>query len=130
MRSHLRTSGFEDTVIEETLDSLTSQGFVDDRAFAAAWVESRVTFRPRSRRLIIKELIDKGVDETVADNATEDIDDEPIAMALAAKRAGMLREVDREVFVRRLSNYLAGRGFDYGTVVRAVRAAWSQDPRS
>jgi len=126
MRLHLQTAGFEDLVIQETLLSLTSHGFIDDRAFAAAWVGSRMAFRPRSRRLIIKELIDRGVDEAIAENATEDIDDEPIAMALATRRAITLRELEKDVFMRRLSRYLTGRGFNYGTVGRAVRAAWLQ----
>ncbi|MBN1857245.1 MAG: RecX family transcriptional regulator [Dehalococcoidia bacterium] len=130
MRTHLHTAGFDDEVVEETLASLTAQGFIDDHEFAAAWAESRMTFRPRSKRLIAKELIDRGVDETAADNATEDIDDESTATALALRRAGMLQDVDKEVFMRRLTRYLASRGYDYGTIGRAVRAAWAQKPDS
>jgi regulatory protein len=130
MRSHLQTAGFGDSIVEETLQSLISQGFIDDHAFAVAWVESRMTFRPRSRRLIIKELIDKGVDEALADSAAEEIDDESTALALALRRASMLRDSDREVFMRRLSRYLTSRGFDYGTIGRAVRAAWAQNADS
>ncbi len=89
-----------------------------------------MAFRPRARRLIIKELTDKGVTEEIANDVTGDIDDEPIALAIATRRARAMKELDRASFIRRLSRYLSSRGFDYGTIAHAVRTVVAEDDRS
>jgi SOS response regulatory protein OraA/RecX len=89
-----------------------------------------MAFRPRARRLIVKELTDKGVAEEIANEVTSDIDDEPVALAIAARRGSALKELDRASFIRRLSRYLSSRGFDYGTVAHAVRAVCGDDDHS
>jgi regulatory protein len=130
IRLHLRSAGFGEVLVEDVLRTLTARGFIDDRAFARAWTESRMAFRPRARRLIVKELTDKGVAEEIANEVTGDIDDEPVALAIAARRASALKELDRASFIRRLSRYLSSRGFDYGTVAHAVRAVCGDDDHS
>ncbi len=87
-------------------------------------------FRPRARRLIVKELTDKGVAEEIANDVTSDVDDEPLALAIAERRASALKGLDRASFIRRLSRYLSSRGFDYGTVAHAVRAVSMDDDHS
>lgn len=130
IRRHLRSASFGEVLVEEALQTLTARGFIDDRAFARAWTESRMAFRPRARRLIIKELTDKGVAQEIANDVTSDIDDEPIALAIATRRASALKELDRASFIRRLSRYLSSRGFDYGTVAHAVSTVVMDDDRS
>ena len=130
IRRHLRSAGFGEVPVEEALQTLTARGFIDDRAFARAWTESRMEFRPRARRLIVKELTDKGVAEEIANDVTSDVDDEPLALAIAERRASVLKGLDRASFIRRLSRYLSSRGFDYGTVAHAVRAVCMDDDHS
>ena len=130
VRRHLQSAGFGEVQVEEALQTLATRGLIDDRAFAREWTENRMEFRPRARRLIIKELTDKGVAEEIANDVTSEIDDEPVALAIATRRASMLKEQDRASFIRRLSRYLSSRGFDYGTVAHAVRAVCKDSDHS
>jgi len=125
MRAYLRRSGIEDATIDDIVAALARQGLLDDRSFAAAWTESRLSSRPRSRRLLQRELRGKGVDDETASEATQAVDDESTAVELARRRARLLQGLDRGAAVRRLSDYLLRRGYDGETVRKAVRAALS-----
>jgi len=130
MRAYLRRWDIEDATADDTVAALARQGLLDDRSFAAAWTESRLSSRPRSRRLLHRELRGKGVDDEIASEATQAVDDESTATELARRRAHVLRGLDRGTAVRRLSDYLLRRGFDGDTVRRAVRDALSGDDDS
>lgn len=125
IRQGLRRAGFTDSTVDEVADQLREQGYLDDRAFAADWTQSRMQSRPRGRMLIERELRAKGVGDDDAAAATSGIDDDATAVALATRRARLMRGLDRETFVRRLSNYLRTRGFSGETVARAVAVALS-----
>ncbi|HHE41114.1 MAG TPA: regulatory protein RecX, partial [Dehalococcoidia bacterium] len=80
IRRSLQAAGFPTRVVEEAISRLLQQGLLDDDAFARSWSESRQAFRPRSRRLIRKELRDKGIAPELADRLTEGIDDDVVAL--------------------------------------------------
>ena len=126
----LERLGFEADVVAKTLDALVSAGELDDRAFASAWTDSRMRFRPRSKWLIRRELEDKGIDSALAQDATEGIDDYSTAQELAQRRASRLRGLDRTTFIRRLTRYLASRGYDRGTSSRVVMEILSKNSPS
>ena len=127
---HLERLEFDPDTISRTLDSLVSFGEIDDRAFASAWTDSRMRFRPRSKWLIRRELEEKGVDAELAQNATEDIDDYSTAGELARHRASHLHGLDRTTFTRRLMSYLVSRGYNRGISSRVVIELLSEDSSS
>ena len=122
MRRSLRHAGFEDSAIEDAIIHLQRQNLLDDQSFAADWVRSRMESRPRGKRLIEHELRVKGISTDDACAATSGVDDEATALALAARRAELMRGLDRQTFIRRLANYLLARGFSRETVSRAIRS--------
>jgi len=128
--SHLERLEFDADTISETLDALASYGELDDRAFASAWVDSRMRFRPRSKWLIQRELRDKGIAPELARDSTEDIDDYASARELAQHRASQLQGLDRATFIRRLTRYLASRGYDRGTTTHVVMEILPKGPTS
>jgi len=130
IRRSLGRAGFEESTIEETTAQLHRQGLLDDRGFASEWAESRLHSRPRGRRLIEHELRVKGVDEEDVAAATSDIDDDATALVLAARRAKLMQNLDRQTFIRRLSNYLRTRGFSGETISRAVTAVLTNNDDS
>ena len=126
IRRSLRRAGFGASAIEAAVAHLLHQGLINDRSFAADWTQSRTQSRPRGRRLIEHELRAKGVSAEDAAAATSDVDDDATALALAARRARLMRGLDRQTLVRRLSNYLLARGFSRETVSRAVVSVLSE----
>jgi len=126
LRRLLRRRGFDSELIAETVARLREQNLSDDLSFARFWKESRLGSRPRSRRLIAKELRDKDVAEDIIREVTRDIDDESHAYQLGASRMRVLAGLDYRRFKRRLSSYLAYRGFSREVVVGTVSRLWQE----
>lgn len=114
----------------ETQDKVVSRlreaKLLDDLAFAEAWVENRMEFRPRSAWAIKSELRKKGVANEIIDEALDDFDDEDAVRRAAAIGARKYRKLDWELFRKRLGAYLARRGFKYHSITPAVEHEWGE----
>lgn len=103
---------------------LRELGLLDDRRFAEQWVEERLRIRPRGRRMLRKELLDKGISrELVEEVLDRDLKEEQNAIAIAEKAMGRMRSLDPRVARRRLAAMLARRGFGYEVAGYAMRRA-------
>jgi len=122
----LHRRGFANEVAEQTIIKLREQNLSDDFAFARFWKENRLSFRPKSKRLIKKELRDKKVAAEIIEQVTEDIDDEAIAYKLGSNRISTLAHLDYPDFYRRLSSYLAYRGFGYEVIKHTAALIWRE----
>ena len=98
----------------------------DDFAFAQFWKDNRLSFRPKSKRLIKRELRDKKVAAEIIEQVTRDIDDEEIAYKLGSNRLSSFAHLDYPDFYRRLSSYLAYRGFNYEVIKRTASILWQE----
>ena len=126
IRQNLRKHEMPEEVIEETLERLRQDGLANDGQFAQAWVENRRAFRPRSRRLLAMELRQKGLDDEAVSSALEDVDDEPLAYEAAKKRAPRLKALEWADFRKKLSEFLARRGFSYSVIAPVVTRIWNE----
>jgi len=126
VRQRLRRHGFADDVVSRTITELEQRKLIDDVAFAHFWIDNRLSFSPRSRRLIKLELRQKGVAYQTADEVTGDLDDEVSAYEAALKKARVLAALDYGEFRRRLSGYLRRRGFSYEVVSTVVAGLWRE----
>jgi len=126
IRQNLRKHEIPEPVIEQTLDRLRQDGFADDNQFARAWVENRSLFRPRSRRMMALELRQKGLTEDAVSSAIESVDDEALAYEAAQKRATRFRGLEWNEFRKKLSDFLARRGFSYSVIAPVVTRIWNE----
>jgi len=123
----LSEQGFDEGVVNSTIQRLKENGFLGDEQFARDWIENRTTFRPRSKRLLAMELRQKGVDEEAIQRALAETGDEDnLAYQTAAKYAHRLARVDWETFRKRLGAYMMRRGFSYGTIAPILRQVWDE----
>jgi regulatory protein len=121
----MRRRKVEDGVQAEVLERLRSAGWVDDAAFAAAWVENRDSFRPRSAIGLRAELRRKGVGRVEIEAALHEHDELGAARAVLERAARRWKTHSWEEFRLRGRAYLARQGFAYDTVSRVVRDVWS-----
>ena len=126
IRQWLHKRGFPSELTEKTIARLREQKLSDDPAFAQFWKDNRLSFRPKSKRLIERELGDKRVDAEIIEQVTKDIDDEEIAYKLGSSRMPALAHLDYPAFYRRLSSYLTYRGFSYEVIKRTVSLLWQE----
>ena len=120
MKQRLRKRGFDTEIIERTIEKLKEQDIINDYAFAIFWKDAQLSHKPKSKRLIIKELVEKKVEEGIIQQVTEGIDDERNAYTLGDNRARALAHLDETSFRRRLENILSYRGFSYGTIKHTI----------
>jgi regulatory protein len=98
---------------------------VDDRAFAAAWAESRARGRGYGSRRLREELLTRGVARPLVEAAVREAfvesDEETRARAVATRRLPLLRRAEPAQAARRLGTYLLRRGYPEALVRRVVR---------
>ena len=126
IRQNLRKHEIPEPVIEMTLERLREGGLANDNQFARAWVENRTTFRPRSRRLMAMELRQKGLNEEAVSSAVENVDDEALAYEAAQKRAVRFKGLEWNEFRKKLSDFLARRGFSYSVIAPVITRIWNE----
>lgn len=126
LRQRLHRHEFAAEVVEKTLVQLKEQNLVDDSAFARFWKDNRLSLKPKSKRLIMRELKDKKVASEIIERVTQDIDDEDNAYRLGYSRMHVLAHLDYPHFQRRLSSYLSYRGFSYQVIKRTVALLWQE----
>ena len=133
VRKHLTSAAFPAALVEGAIERLLQLGWLDDRAFATAWVESRDRARPRGQVALRRELALKGIDRETVDDVLGVRDeagrddaagetgarsrggsaDEAAAERLLTKSRGALQRID-DPRLRRQRAYalLARNGFD------------------
>jgi regulatory protein len=126
VRRNLRQKDVSDTVIEQVMERLERTGLVNDEAFARYWVENREQFKPKSERGLRFELRQKGVSDEAIEAALGEVNEEESAYRAASERARRLPHTDKQVFAKRLGDYLARRGFSYDVVRDVVDRLWAE----
>lgn len=136
VRRRLEIAGFRPAMVEASVARLTDLRFLDDEAFARAWVESRDRAHPRGEQALRRELAHKGVDRTLVDailaerrsGAGEPDADVAAAERLLERNARALARVD-DPRLRRQRAYalLARHGFDPSVASDAARRLVSED---
>lgn len=126
IRKNLRKHEIPEAVIDQTVERLRQDGLANDDQFAEAWVENRTTFRPRSRRMMAMELKQKGLADEAIQSAMQNVDDDASAYEVARKRAARFKGLEWNDFRRKLSEFLARRGYAYSVIAPVVTRLWNE----
>jgi len=127
MRRKLAEKNFSVDQINQVVKKLKQANLIQDSSFALAWVENRNNSHPRSQRLMRHELLRKGVNEAHIENALKTSStDLELARRAAETYARRLTGNDHEAFRKRLSGFLARRGFSYDVIVPLIAELWKQ----
>ncbi len=111
-------------VATRLLDRFEEVGLVDDAAFAREWVEQRQSGKGLARRALAQELRRKGIEDDVANEALDEVDeDDEVESARRLVRAKLrtTRSLDRDRAVRRLVGMLARKGHSSSVAFRVVK---------
>ncbi len=126
LRQKLARRGFKEDDIAGALDRLKQAELVNDARFASFWAENREAFKPRSKRLTAGELKQKGVAAEIISRVVEPIDESEVAYRAARLKAARLASAERDVFQRKLGDYLVRRGFDYNIIRQTIERLWRE----
>jgi regulatory protein len=123
LRRKLAAKGFEPDDVELGIERCTTAGLLDDRAYAAAFIESRVRRGHGSTR-IRQDLGRKGIDRGLVDELLVELVD-PDAMATAALDAARRRfarvDLDESAARAKAMRWLLSRGYSGAQADAALR---------
>ena len=109
--------------IGTALAELEELGVLKGENYARSWVNRRLRFKPRGKRVLKRELVSKGIDQSTADCVLDTIDDKDesgMALKAARKQAVHYKSLLPHVAKRRMHDFLLRRGFDVDTIQRVI----------
>ena len=123
----LKDKGASPAQAKQTIARLSDLRYLNDRAYAERWVESRLARQPTGRQRLKAELQAKGIEEAVVDGAIRDalhgVDEEALARrALKARQ----RRGDRLTMSQTL-RLLRQWGFEEETIDRMMGARMARE---
>ena len=120
VRDKLAARGFDGGTVSTVVDRLTEVGLINDAEYAAAFLRTSLKLRPRSYRVLLSELLKKGVSRDTAGRAiaesvelAPEVETARRVMAKASRTYGRLPDGERR---RKLFSFLARRGFSPDTI--------------
>jgi regulatory protein len=107
---------------EDLIAKLEKLELVHDKKFARWWVEQRLTFKPRGKYALMQELRKKGVDKkTISKVLSEiEVDETEQAVKLLERKKYRWERVDKIKARKKMSDFLARKGYDWQTIREAV----------
>ncbi len=118
MKEYAWRKKWDEELGDRVLGRLRDKGYLDDEKFAQFWLRARTGGKPRSKRKISAELVQKGVKREIVDKVLHDYDDDSEMLALRKlvdkKRS---KYADEQKFMA----YLAGQGFSYDMIKEAIK---------
>lgn len=115
----LKANKISENSIRKIISQFTEQKYIDDKAYAKLYIESRLHSKPEGRRLIKLKLAGKGIESETADNALNEIyneaDEFSSAIKLTEKYVKKLKSMSDFERRKKCFSYLISRGFDFDT---------------
>jgi len=139
LRAKLVRRSYEEDQVEEVLERLRERHLLDDRRLAMNFVEQQRGERPVGRRRLLAELVRRGVETGLAEEAVSSIsqeDDEAAARSAAARwwkrgggeRAALARHLERRGFGARAILAVLDEAAEGSGVASRDERAISADP--
>jgi regulatory protein len=118
VRDYLKRKDYDSPTIDTILNKLSDYGYIDDIAFAQAWVNNRRMLKPTSLRRLRQELMQKHVSKEDIEAAllSDEGDEKTALQELINKKRQQTRYQDEQ----KLIAYLLRQGFNYGDVKIAL----------
>ena len=118
---------FDHAVTHSVLEKMHCEGLVDDLKFSEFWVGNRSAYRPRSTRLIHRELLMKGISRGIADRAVDHLDNEELALRVALDQSKKISHLSESLFLKKMVAHLQRRGFHFSESRKAANHAWKKN---
>ncbi len=122
VKDKLKSKGFDDKTIRNTIEKLKEYDLINDFEFATAWVKERLAHKPRGRKLLRQELWRKGIKKQIIDQVVERLcqNEDKTAMDLLKRIGRRYQSLEPKVAKRRMYGLLLRRGFSYETAKNAL----------
>ena len=120
----LKGKGYEDSIINATINMLRRYNFINDVEYAKMFVREKMNLSKNGSYKIKQKLYLKGINRDIIDNVMEELIDEEDefekALAIAEKKVQSYGNIEDYKKYRKLNDFLLRRGFDYDIVSKVI----------
>jgi regulatory protein len=120
LRNYFQRKKVGSETAKEVLKILADKNLINDSDYAKWHVEQRIVFRPKSRRLLRQELMQKGIASDTAETLINQLispeNEIEIAYALVQKKYQQWQQLDVETKRRKIAGFLGRRGFGWEVI--------------
>lgn len=122
IRNWFRRRDVHKSLHGELFNRLKKLDLIDDRKFAVWWIDQRQSFRPKSKMVLEIELRNKGIAKEIISEVLEDvkIDEVKTAKEMLKKKSHKWKNIPKDKIKQKMSQYLAGKGFGWDVIKKAV----------
>jgi len=121
----LREKKYNENIIKEVVKEAEDLGLINDEKYAFDFASDRLNFKKLGKILIKRQLLQKGLDEKIIDDALKktfsNVDEFKVALELAKKRIKLYKKFDKGIIARRLQGFLIRRGYSFETVLNVIK---------
>lgn len=125
VKDHFKKKKIVGDHVDRAIEKLKKLNFLDDEKFSLWWIEQRNNFRPKGKRALEIELLQKGIEREIVkrvlegENNTQKDKDTCLILGrkwLSKKQVNLNIPEQKE----KLFRYLASRGFDFDEVAEVI----------
>lgn len=122
VRMKMKQWGINNNLIDNTIDKLIDEGFIDEKRYASAFARGKFKLFDWGKIKIANELKMKGIPSHLVKDALNEIDEneyQETIKSLIDKRLGSGKQPSREERAK-MFNYLMGKGFETEIIMKAI----------
>ena len=120
----LKQKKLSDKIIEDIIELLEKQKYLDDKIYAKNYLEDKLNSKPIGKRLAKLKLFEKGIDKELIETTINENYSEDKEFELAAK---LMKKYEKKVKFKDMADkknkcyrYLISKGFDYEIAGRVL----------
>ncbi len=119
----LESKDYSQQSIEKVISKLVDYGYINDKEYAKTYTYEKFKNKKLAGYRIKRELYFKGIDQDIIDDVVKiDSEDEyNSALELAKKRISSYKKDDYNKKYRKLSSYLARRGYNFSIINDVIK---------
>jgi regulatory protein len=122
IRDRLTRKQFDPMIIDQVIDKLKEDKFLNDIQFAEWWTEQRQTFRGKSKYVIKSELSEKGIDRnTIESSLVNAKDDYETAKEFIERKSRKFERYTGEEYTQKVTGFLQRKGFSWDVIQKILK---------
>lgn len=126
VEEYLQKKGFLSPDVESAIAYLLDKNYLDDETYALQWVEERKRLKPRGRYLLRMELMQRGIDDTIAEQAIQGQlsghEEKEMVIQWIEKKSKGVKYPNLYEMKKKLVPFLQRKGFPLEVIMEGIQA--------